>query len=349
MATIQARKGKRGGVRYTATVRMRGHRSLSRTFSTKREAADWAADIEAAIRARRYNDPRLGQVPFGKAVEKYLAQVSVRKAVTTQQRERGAARVLVRELGHDTPMAEITPRVVAAYRDRRLRDVSAYTVRLELALLSHLYRVARREWEIPVDNPVANIDRPKEPTGRDVFLSVDEARRLLAECRRAKNPLLYPYVLLLLQSAMRPGEAASVRAWQIDIDRRSLILIDTKNGDRRPVPLTGPAVEALTPLVAGRRPEDFVFVRGRLPAIPNQVFREGFERARVRAGVPHVRMHDLRHTAASWLIMRGVDLRTLAAILGHRTLQMVLRYTHLDDAHLRAAIEKLGSVDLDTD
>lgn len=350
MATIQARKNKTG-TSYTATVRTKGHKPVCATFPTKKEAADWAGDIEAAIRARRHKDPRLTEIPFSEAMEKYLTTISAAKATTTHQRERVSARALLAGLGGETYLGEITPRLLAAYRDRRMREVGAYSVRLEMALLSHLFRVARREWEIPVENPVNDVDRPKPPSGRVVFLDLEQAQRLLVECRAAKNKMLYPYVLLLLQSAMRPSEAAAIRCGQIDLERRSLTLIDTKNGDRRPVPLTAATIDALTPLIAGKPPESLVFIPHLRPsyiAVPSLAFRESFSAARARANLKHLHLHDLRHTAASWMIMRRVDLRTLAAVLGHRTLQMVMRYTHLDDEHQRAALDTIGDLGMPT-
>lgn len=178
-----------------------------------------------------------------------------------------------------------------------------------------------------------------------VFLTALEQEMLLAECRRARNKLLHPYVVLLLQTAMRPSEAAGLLAGQVDLDRRLLRLDDTKNGERRVLPLTDTAVAAVGPVVAGKRADQPIFLprmRKTYQTIPSQAFRESFRAARRRAGLPHLHLHDLRHTAASRLIMAGVDLRTLAAILGHRTLQMVMRYTHLNIDHLRAAVGKLG-------
>ena len=95
------------------------------------------------------------------------------------------------------------------------------------------------------------------------------------------------------------------------------------------------------------RDENLVFLEdkqmqtSRAKARPGIKFREAFNATKKRAGLPNIHLHDLRHTAASHLIMSGVNIRTLADILGHRTLQMVLRYTHLLHDHKLAAIDKI--------
>lgn len=351
MGHIIKRVGKHG-VRWQGMVRMAGYPTLTKTGSVKSEILLWMAETEEAIRARRYKDPRLGSVEFGVALERYLQNVTTTKAVTTQQRERRTASSLLRILGQNTPLNEITPSVVARLRDDRLASVSAYSVRLELALLSDLFNVARTEWELPVPNPVADIRRPKAPSGRMRFLTPEDAKRLLDEAGKRRNKCLRPYLLILLQSGMRPSEAAGIRVWQVDLSKRRLMLDQTKNDDPRGVPLTDAAVDALRPLIENKEPHEAVFltdkqITGSYAARPNQAFKTAFGVARKEAGLDWLRMHDIRHTAASWMLMRGVDLRSLAEILGHRTLQMVMRYTHLDDAHLRAAVETIGDLGIE--
>ena len=236
MARILTRKGKKKTT-YTITVRVKGYESISRTFDTKGEARTWAAEMEAEMKNQRFKDPRRAHRTLDEAFDRYLETVTSQKALTTQERERRIAKLLKEKLGRNTLLPDITPSVVAKYRDQRLKSVSAYAVRLELALLSHLFIKACKEWELPVENPVKSIERPKVPKGRIFFLKEDEAIRLLKECKASRNKRLYPYVLILLHTAMRPSEAAGLKWHQIDFDRRSLNLYITKN-EPRTVPLT---------------------------------------------------------------------------------------------------------------
>lgn len=347
MARIIPRKGKRKTT-YIATIRIKGYESVSRTFDTKGEAKSWAAEVETEMKRKRYKDPRQANLSLDAAMERYLATVTTKKAKTTQERERRIAKILKNNLGKDTLLPDLTPSTVAAFRDQRLEKVSAYSVRLELALLSHLFIKALKEWELPVENPVDAIERPNVPKGRIIFLKEDEAAKLLRACRQSRNKMLYPYVLLLMHTAMRPSEAAGLRWRQIDLANRSLTLTITKN-DPRTVPLTKIAVSALQDIKGEKKDDYLVFFSGEGSSeqarnIPSSRFRPSFDRARERAGVKWVHMHDLRHTAASHMLMAGVDIRTLAAILGHSTLQMVLRYTHLLDDHKLKAIDNIANL-----
>jgi len=345
MARIVARKGKKRTT-FTITVRVKGFESISRTFDTKGEARTWAAEVETEMKNHRFKNPRTTNLNFGEALERYLKTVTPRKARTTQERERRMARILLRHLGSGTMLRDLTPSVVAHFRDQRLTSVSAYAVRLELALLSHLFVKARKEWELPLENPVDAIERPKVPKGRILFLKEEEAVRLLEACRVSRNKMLYPYVLVLLHSAMRPSEAAGLRWSQVDLDKRSLTLYVTKT-EPRTVPLTKAVVASLKAIQKEMGKGEFVFFEEEGKSeqarnIPSSRFRPAFDFARARAGLPELHMHDLRHTAASHMLMAGADLRTLAAILGHSTLQMVLRYTHLLDEHKLNAVDRIN-------
>jgi len=352
MARILKRKNKKGWS-YTATIRVKGQPSVSRTFDTKGEASAWAAKTTEIIKAKKYKDPRLAlRISFGDAVDKYLNTISSKKAVTTHMREKASAKRLKEHIGENTSLGAISGATVAEYRDKRMQSVSAYSVRQELALLSHLFTKARKEWGIPVDNPVDSIERPVPPKGRTRFLTEDEAVKLLGACRKSRNKTLYAYILTLLHTGMRSSEAAGLRWNQIDFENRVILLQDTKNSDSRWVPLTKELAKELSNLSegSGEGDETLVFLKEgqlntpRVQARPGIRFREAFNHAKERAGLSDIHMHDLRHTAASHLIMSGVDIRTLADILGHRTLQMVQRYTHLLHDHKLAAIDNIGSL-----
>jgi len=124
MARIQTRKGKKKTT-FTITVRVKGYKSVSRTFDTKGEARTWASEVEAEMKKHRFKDPRQANVTFLEAMERYLATVTVQKALTTQERERRVAKTLLKNLGKDIMLPEITPAIVANYRDQRMKTVSA--------------------------------------------------------------------------------------------------------------------------------------------------------------------------------------------------------------------------------
>lgn len=347
MASITKRTGKRG-VMYRATVCVNKQR-VTATFDRKSDAVRWGEDTEAAIRAGGYiGDAAPGDMLFDKALERYLAEVSSQKAASTNRRDNSSGDRLIEWFKGKT-LRGIIPADVAAYRDDRLTYVSASTVKKELAVLSHLYTIAEQEWGLDLGNPVSRIRKPKVAPGRIRFLSHDEISALLVECRKAKKANLYHYVLLQLHTGMRPSEGAGLKWNQVDLKNRFIDLTQTKTDPRR-VPLTEFAVKVLKQLKSqcGRGKTEYVFlpekISDRIIERPNQYFREVFESALARAKINDFTMHDLRHTTASYLIMSGVDIRTVAEILGHKDIRMTMRYTHLLDDHKLTAVDKIGDL-----
>lgn len=339
MANIQKRKGKHGTT-YRVLIRLKGHKTISRTFDRHSEAVRWSEEVEDALRAGVDLDGvRFDDLRFDHALDRYLVELSSQKAPNTRAREESAAKNLLAYFAPYT-LKEITPAMVAAYRDERQRTVGASTIHKELALISHLYRVALQEWSLVVVNPVAAIRKPTLPRGRLRLLTKEEADRLLIEAGKSKNKKLYSYILLQLYTGMRPSEGAGLRWDQVLLSENIIDLTKTKTDPRR-VPLASAAVETLASL---EQKGEWVFLENPSRNIiirPNLYFKRSFTNAVTRAVIEDFHMHDLRHTAASYLIMAGVDVRTLADILGHKTMDMVKRYTHLLDDHKIAAVGKI--------
>jgi integrase len=178
-------------------------------------------------------------------------------------------------------------------------------------------------------NPAARIRRKTEGNGRVRFLSEPEEKRLRAAIE-GRFPEFLPHFLLSLHTGMRMSEQYGLRWNQVDFERRQLHLSRTKNGDPRVIPLNAVALAALDELKDKKSPP------GTEPIFPSvrtgdslQGSRGWFSTALGAAKILDYTWHCNRHTFASRLVMAGVDLRTVAELLGHRTLQMVMRYSHL--------------------
>ena len=199
---------------------------------------------------------------------------------------------------------------VSAYRDDRLKSVSASTVNRELNFLGHVFTTAAREWGYEsVANPVALTRRPRPAPARDRRLRPGEWPILYRSLRQARNPWLRPLVRLLLETAARRGELLSVQWGDVDLGRRLMSIRQTKTGKPRTVPLSTRAVRALRvwqKMSGAPKNSGPVF-----PVTPNAV-KLSWERARERAGIPDLRMHDLRHEATSRLFERGLDVAQVA-------------------------------------
>jgi integrase len=262
-------------------------------------------------------------------------------------------------LGADAPLSEITAQRIAQYDRQRVTETSKLgrlvmpaTVNRELAILRHLLRLAE-EWGYIAKVP--KIRLAKEPEGRLRFLAEEEIPRLLAACdeKRLKSPYLLPVVTLALHTGMRKGEILGLTWERVDFARGVLRIEQTKSGRRREIPMNQAADGALQPLYttasaalpaarAGERhpePEGFVFRKRDGRAWGN--IRTAFESARREAKIEDFKFHDLRHTCASWLVMKGRSLKEVQEILGHREFSMTLRYAHLSPDRLRDAVASL--------
>lgn len=191
------------------------------------------------------------------------------------------------------------------------------------------------------DSPMRKVRKPKQPRGRVCFLSDEERKRLLTACQASRNPHLYTVVMLAFSCGARKGELVSLRWPDVDLKRGTLTFHQTKNGERRTVPLTSQALTLMQQHARVRR-LDTSLVFPNAEGKQFYRFREAFENAVERAGIKDFRFHDLRHTAASYLAMSGASLVEIAEVLGHKTFNMVKRYAHLSEAHTRSVVERMN-------
>jgi integrase len=311
-------------------------------------SGEWSRDdAQNALAARLLER----DTPPASATPKTLAQVATeyldykrgKGKRSIRQDEQILAKLKAR-LGADTAIVELTAQRIAQYeRDRVVeksklgRLVTPSTINRELAILRHLLRLAE-EWGYIAKVPKIRLAR--EPEGRLRFLAEDEIARLLTACeaKTPKSPHLLPVVTIALHTGMRKGEILRLTWERVDFARGVLQLEHTKSGRRREVPMNRAVDEALAEL-PGPKAEGFVFRKRDGRAWGN--IRTAFEDACREAKVENFRFHDLRHTCASWLVMKGRSLKEVQEILGHREFTMTLRYAHLSPDRLREAIASL--------
>lgn len=262
------------------------------------------------------------------ALTRYRLQISILKKGYAQERYR--IEQLSRSFLGDMVVRDITSVHIATYRDMRLSSLnpktklllSAASVRLEMSLLSNFFDIARIEWGFCTDNPVKLVRKPKTPPGRERRLTPREDRRILRYAFQHSNPHLYSIIVLALETAMRQGEILGLHWEHINLKSRVAHLPTTKNGEKRDVPLSLKAREALTRLG--------VKSSGRIFGYTKEGIKSSWRYMTVKLEIEDLHFHDLRHEAISRLVERGVfDLMEVAAISGHKSLAMLKRYTHL--------------------
>jgi integrase len=281
------------------------------------------------------------------ALDRYLLDVSSTKKPSTYAAEQHKVKALKAALGNYS-LAALNPNLIASYRDQRLAaGKSADTVRLELALLSHLFTIAIKEWQLGlVYNPVMNIRKPPAGQGRNRRLSAEEERILLEACDQYSNPMLGWIVRTALLTGMRAGEITSLRRDQVDLEHRVVRLTNTKNGSARTVPLSRQARQVLAAVLdypIRSLDTDLIFwgEPGRDGKRRAYEFRMAWKKIIKDTKITNLRFHDLRHEAVSRLVEAGLGDQEVAAISGHKSMQMLKRYTHLRAEDLVDRLDQL--------
>jgi integrase len=336
MATIERRKGV-----YRVKVRRKGAPSLTATFTHLAEAKKWAQVTEGAVlEGRHFPTTEAKRHTISDLLERYRNDVLPHKRSSTIYNQVYHIRWWEAQIGHYL-LSDITPARIVEYRDLLARTRENSTVRRYLAVLSHAFTVAVQEWEWMNENPFPKVSKPKEPQGRVRFLSEDERQRLLDSCQVSRNSSLYTIVILALSTGARRGELLSLHWSDVDLKRGMLTFRKTKNHETRAVPLTGYALDVFTQHAKIRRLDTTLVFPERTGTRPMSI-REAWKFAVQRAGITNFRFHDLRHSAASYLAMDGASLAEIAEVLGHKTLQMTKRYTHLTELHTHGVVERMN-------
>ena len=355
MATIEKRRCADGAWQYRVKIRVKGAPAESASFQRLTDARRWAQSTESAIREGRYfKTAEAKKRTLAEAIDRYLKEVLPHKAkgganqtaqLTWWRKQVGAY-----------ALADITTTLIGECRDRLLQDPicpkakpdddspsrrrSPATVVRYLAALSHVLSVAMKEWGWLEGNPVAKVRKPKEARGRERFLNDGERQHLLDAVEKTSRPL-YVVVVLALSTGMRRGEILSLSWSQVDFMRRRITLHKTKNGELRAVPLVGLAHELVMQLAKVRKIDCDLVFSGEVVGRPFCIQKPWYAALRV-AGIENFRFHDLRHSAASYMAMNGASMLDIATVLGHKTLSMVKRYSHLSDEHTQRIVEAMN-------
>lgn len=326
MATFE----KRGNF-WRAKVRRRGCPDQTRSFNTKALAEKWARVVEFEFDHGGFVDRSVTErTTLSEILTRYAREVTPGKRGAQSE----ALRVMAMSKKHfaNIQMSALTSSHLATFRDERLKQVSSGTVCREFNILAHAVETARREWGIHLpENPCRLVRRPPPSRPRDRRLREGEEQRLLAACDDARNRWLTSIVRLAIETGMRRSELLGLEWGNVNFDRRTAYLPLTKNGDSRAVPLSTRAVAILQSLP--RTMNRFVFA-----GLTGNALKLAYQRAVIRAGVEGLRFHDLRHEATSRFFEKGLNVMEVASITGHKTLQMLRRYTHLSASDLVARL-----------
>ena len=366
MAEIKKRKKKNGKYSYTATIRIKGYPSLSATFEKLTDAQIWISENETPRKKGKHIKESVSQKhTVAELIDRYI-EFELPHRKSDQDKYKMHLEWWRKQIGAYY-LSALDNIMLTEYRDKLSKENcliprkgmspkisektrSNATVNRYMASLSTVLSVAVKEYGWIEENPMLKVIKKKEPRGRVRFLEDKEVAKLLAECQKESYEL-YLCVLIALSTGARYSEITNLTWKNIDMKHKQFHFLNTKNGEDRGVAITSNVYEKLKEFKKVQRiGSDLVFSNNE----NNVLYLRGqFERALKRAKIKDFHFHDLRHTAASYLAKGGASLLEIATILGHKTLAMVQRYSHLTKGHTATVLETMNqemfkNIDLET-
>lgn len=316
---------------------VKGRRKRKKIGHSKKLAMQVLNDVQIKIAKGEY----LGifdekKILFSKYAEQYLAYSKTNKSWSTYDRQDRVSIARLKPHFKDKYIYEITPQMIEKYKSKRLETVSPATVNRELACLKHMFTMAIK-WGYSKTNPVKEVKLLKEPPGRLRYLKPEEAKSLLASCANHIRPI----VVTALNTGMRKGELQKLKWADVDFKNLKITVINAKNNESRVIPINKTLYNELHSLSKTSKGE---YVFSDKNGQPYGDIKKSFLKALEKAKVEDFRFHDLRHTFGSYLVMQGVDLKTVQQILGHKDIRMTMRYAHLSPEYVQKAVETLDSI-----
>jgi integrase len=338
MATIEKRVSKSGTVTYRVKIRVIDQPPITASFPKKTEAKLWAQKMEHEIRYGKYLPDSLANTKtVTDLIDRYIAEVGNQKKSIKDYIS--CFDWWKKKLG-DFPLAKITntllynmqselkTKTTNRYWQKQHKTISPSTVNRYFAYMSAAFSKALK-WGWVTSNPFILVEKLKEPPGRVRFLSDEERKIFLEECKKVSSRF-YTIILIALTTGARRSEIMNLTWDKVDLENQVMLLSpgETKNNEARALPITEEICKLINDLP--RKKSTKLLFPGKNPANPYDI-RKSWAKAIKASGIENFRFHDLRHSCASYLAMNGVSHVVIADILGHKTMQMVQRYSHLNN------------------
>jgi integrase len=329
-----------GTTRWFVEIRYPDGARLRKRFRREREALRFWSSEQTKIENGTWYEQTPKAITFATALKQYREYSAVQNRSHRSYVE-PALTVWETHIDQKTLLTKITPAHIDDVKLQRAHAVAHSTVDKDLAVLKSFFNwcVARN---LAVSNPVKRVKFFNDDNSRLRYLTEDEYERLIrAAAKIETSPYLAEKIILSVHTGLRRGSLFRLRWDEVDFLNRVLRIPRTKSGRPHAVPLNATVLATLQALYSERLPDcPYVFAHatGRNAGEPVQDVKNAFHTALKAADISDFTWHDLRHTFASWLIMKGASLRSVAELLGHRGLRMVMRYGHLSPAYLSAEV-----------
>ena len=328
MATITKRKSGK----WTAEVRTH-KKYISKTFLKKANASNWAKEIEYQLDREQYEDfSESVRITLGELITRYRDEITSTKKGAKEEKYK--LNFILRNKIVKCRVLSLKTKQILEFKNDIKETRAASTVNKYIHYIYTIWETARVQWDIalPSRNPVSLVKKEKVTDKIDRILTPEEYQDLLVACSKSNLAFLPEIVEFAYITAMRFGEITKLETKDINFEKSTALLLDTKNGESRLVPLTDRALEICN---------KFRF-REKLFDINRDKFRHYFEQACFRAKVKNFRFHDLRACAITNLFLNGWSIAEVSVVSGHKTWSELKRYTRIKASDLIKKINNQG-------
>lgn len=311
MATFRKRYDK-----WQARVQRSDGPHLTKTFTNLIDAQKWARKIEREFDQGYYETVK-PYLPLKEALKRYQKEISIHKK--RHQIEGYRIDAWISNDLSKLSIHQIRTQHLAVWRNNMVnKGFQPNTIRLHLAVLSHLFTIAQTEWGFEeLKNPVTNLTKPRCAATKNNRISDNEITLLI----KNTGSLMLPNIIkFALYTAMRRSEIVKLKWNDIDWNKNTILVSDTKNGENRTIPLFNSIQELL---------QQIPKVDPRVFPITEHAVTIAFRRSVIRSNLTNMSFHTLRHEAISRFFEQGLSIPEVAMISGHKSWSMLRRYTHL--------------------
>ncbi len=367
MAEIKKRLKKNGEINYTASIKIKGYPSVTKTFKLKTDAKEWANKTETEIRENINFPKRKAQkYTISDIIDKFIQNELPKKKAKAQSEFKMVLDWYKNEIG-DYYLSTLTTEMLVECREKLMRKnkeipiknkdsknlpprisdktLSPATINKYMTYMRVVFAYCVNDLDILDLNPMAKVKKLSEKNQRKRFLESKEIVKLLNACK-VENYELYLCVLIALLASARKSEILHLTWVTVDLENKMFYFLDTKNGTDRGTPMHDYIYNELMSFKAQNKVRslnnDYIFKTA--DGKPKEsLIGKVFPKIVKQCGIKDFRFHDLRHTGASWQAMDGISQPITQKILGHKSPAMTNRYSHLRDDSLRPAINQVGN------
>ncbi|MBI5846516.1 MAG: site-specific integrase [Nitrospirae bacterium] len=320
-----------------------GRKILESTKTTNKKLAERIhAKRLMDIQEGRWFETNYKKKPLKEMIERYRTEYTDSKGYYQKARDKSIFKHLYAYFGEDASLSNVEERVGGYEHYRKAESAQTATILKELGLLRRMFNIARKQWKWKIANPVSDIELPKVRNERVRYLSEDEYTNLLQALEASEQKWLKPLVIIAMDTGLRLSNICDLKWSEVNLFSK-MITMDAeamKNDDYLGVPLTDRIFQVFKELRKTQSLSGYVFHDNGKKLYDRKVQR-AFRGALKEAKIGNFHFHDLRHTFASYLRQKGVDLHAISTLLGHKDLRMTKRYAHLNVDSLRRAVSVL--------